>query len=191
MRIKQWKIESTPHPNPPPQGGREKRQFSLTRENVGVIGPCANMNLTGPGSSIFGSPPPLWGRARVGGRPAFTLIELIIVIAIIAILAALTTGAVMRYYSVQQQTNTEVNIRKLNDALQNQWDTVVRQARDQSEPISPQAKALANYAGTADERVARIIHIKLRLKQEFPMNFTEILNPYTPLNNASGWWDLD
>jgi prepilin-type N-terminal cleavage/methylation domain-containing protein len=122
----------------------------------------------------------------MGTRPAFTIIELLVVIAIIAILAALTTGAAMRFYSVQQQKNSEVTIIKLYEQLKNEWDTVVRQAN--TEPISPQAYALANYGSSGgsltnvtpgvNEAQARVIHIKLRLKQEFPMDMTEILSPY-------------
>src|SRR5439155_20612537 len=96
------------------------------------------------------SPPSLWGRARVGGlRSGFTLIELVIVIAIIAILAALTTGVAMRFYGIQQQRNSEVTVTKVYEALKDQWDTVIRQAKE--EPISPQAKAIANYAGGSND----------------------------------------
>jgi prepilin-type N-terminal cleavage/methylation domain-containing protein len=124
---------------------------------------------------------------KTSHRPAFTLVELMIVIAIIVILAALTTGAAMRFYGVQQQKNSEVTVTKVYEALKEQWDTVIRQA--QQEPISPQAMALANYGSTGNlitttsignDAQARAIHIKLRLKQEFPMDFTEILSPYYP-----------
>src|SRR5216683_2495684 len=67
-------------------------------------------------------------------RPAFTLVELIVVIAIIAILAALTTGAVMRYYSVQQQTNTETTIRKVYGAFERQWQAVIDKASNEKLP---------------------------------------------------------
>jgi prepilin-type N-terminal cleavage/methylation domain-containing protein len=126
-------------------------------------------------------------------RPAFTLIELIVVIAIIAILAALTTGAVMRYYSVQQQTNTETTIRKVYGVFERQWQAVIDDAN--KEPLPPSSPVLAqayfnpNFPGTpgalpgalqiagGDPARARIIWIKLRLKQAFPMSFDEVLNP--------------
>jgi prepilin-type N-terminal cleavage/methylation domain-containing protein len=137
-------------------------------------------------------------------RSAFTIIELLVVVAIIAVLAALTTGVAMRFYSVQQQKNSEVTVTKLYEQLKNEWDTVVRLAN--AEPISPQAQALANFALTGNlttvptssmgnDAVARVIHVKLRLKQEFPMDFTEILSPYATSSGPSGGptvygWDL-
>jgi prepilin-type N-terminal cleavage/methylation domain-containing protein len=115
-------------------------------------------------------------------RPGFTLVELIVVIAIIAILAALTTGAVMRYYGVQQQTNTETVIRKVYGAFERQWQAVIDQAN--REPLPPPSTSpdyaaynfvLNNIAG-GDASRARVIWVKLRLKQEFPMSFDEVLN---------------
>jgi len=51
-------------------------------------------------------------QTRNRSRPGFTLLELIVVITIIAVLAALVAGATMRFYGVQQKTNTEVTISK-------------------------------------------------------------------------------
>src|SRR5262245_22356018 len=102
-------------------------------------------------------------------RAGFTLVELLVVIAIIGILVALTAGAVVRFIGVQARDNTEVAMRKIQPLLQNQWKAVIDQAK--TEPISQNAMVMAG----GDERLARIIHIKLRLRQEFPANYNEVM----------------
>jgi prepilin-type N-terminal cleavage/methylation domain-containing protein len=107
------------------------------------------------------------------GLPAgFTLIELLVVVAIISALAALTAAATVGVISAQKQSNTELTIQTLMGQLEQQWQAVIAQANQ--ETIPPNVILMAG----GDERRARVIWIKLRLKQEFPMNFTEALAPW-------------
>jgi prepilin-type N-terminal cleavage/methylation domain-containing protein len=107
-------------------------------------------------------------------RAGFTLIELLVVIAIIAVLVALTASATIRYISAQHSNNTEVTLKKADKALQRQVRAVIEEARNQAIPAGVQ-----QMAGTTDR--ARVIWIKLRLKQAFPMTYREATMPY--LNN--------
>jgi len=50
-------------------------------------------------------------------RPAYTLIELLVVIAIIAILVSLTSAAVIKFLTMGPRTQTQVEIRQLQESL--------------------------------------------------------------------------
>jgi len=101
-------------------------------------------------------------------RPGLTLIELLVIIGIILILAALTTSASIQVISSQQQKNSELTVKKVSEAVNQAWRAVIDQAKEEQVPAS-----VLSMAGN-DPRRARIIYIKLRLKQEFPMSFTDI-----------------
>src|SRR5437660_9245126 len=66
-----------------------------------------------------------------GVRPAFTLVELMVVIAIIGVLAALVAAAVTKVIPAQQQRNTERTIQKLNGELQAHWRAVLDDTKDE------------------------------------------------------------
>ncbi|HLJ94176.1 MAG TPA: prepilin-type N-terminal cleavage/methylation domain-containing protein [Gemmataceae bacterium] len=115
-------------------------------------------------------------------RPGFSLIELMIVIAIIGVIVSLAASATMQVISRQRSANTELTIQKVNDALKAHWRAVVDQAKTEdisSLAVYPGLLAMAGNDPSSSDciRRARVIWIYLRLKQQFPMNFMEALNP--------------
>lgn len=112
-------------------------------------------------------------------RRGFTLIELLVVIAIIAALMALTASAVIKYMLVQQVNNTQTTLNKVQSVLNRQWAAAKDQAWKEAIPPNVQTYIQTNLAGTdanATVRV-RVIYVKLRMRQMFPMNFSEAMNP--------------
>ncbi len=114
-------------------------------------------------------------------RVAFTLIELMIVLIVIGILMTITAAAVLRYLSTSQGYNSQSLIRRLAARLDSQMRLVSQQAMQ--EPIGlvgPNASSIRSIvmsmANNNPDR-ARVIWVKLRLKQAFPNSFTEALNP--------------
>jgi hypothetical protein len=89
-------------------------------------------------------------------------------------LVALTVGASLRFMAVQQVNVSQQTVSQVASALDKQWQAVIDKAA--IEPVSTQAMLLAG----SDTRVARVIHVKLRLQQEFPMSYTEILSAPAP-----------
>jgi len=116
---------------------------------------------------------------RVGRRPGFTLIELMVVIGIIAILMTLLAGAYFRVVEGQRESNTTTVVQKIARALEQQWKAVVDQASKEDIPAQLQAviqqEAADNFG--RNPRRERVIWIKERLRQEFPMNFAEVTTP--------------
>jgi prepilin-type N-terminal cleavage/methylation domain-containing protein len=116
-------------------------------------------------------------RARqdaISPRGGFTLVELMTVVAILAVLMALIASAAFQVVAVQQQRNTETTIKKVGDALDQQIQQVIEQAKTEMPPND-----VLSMAGS-DARRAKIIWRKARLKQEFPMTFADALAPNIP-----------
>lgn len=107
-------------------------------------------------------------------RSAFTLVELMVVLAIIGVLVALVAAAVTKVIPAQQQRNTERTIQKLNGELRAHWKAVIDDA--QAEVKQNRHFSILPLAGNDPER-AKVIWTKLRLVQQFPMSFYEMLNP--------------
>jgi prepilin-type N-terminal cleavage/methylation domain-containing protein len=109
-------------------------------------------------------------------RPGFTLIELLVVIAIISLLMAITVSAVFRLKQSSAEKNTVTAVRKIDIGFMQQWKAALDNAR--KEPIPSEISAGTFSAnGQADPVRARALHMKLRMRQEFPQNFGELYNP--------------
>jgi prepilin-type N-terminal cleavage/methylation domain-containing protein len=119
-------------------------------------------------------------------RPGFTLIEMLVVVAIISVLVSLTAVAVFRLIGTQQTANTNSELSKLQDELNQRFrafeDKVSKEAIPSggvyySVVYNPQTGAgMAGGDANAAQR-AQVIWRKLRLKQVFPQTFNEALNP--------------
>jgi prepilin-type N-terminal cleavage/methylation domain-containing protein len=117
-------------------------------------------------------------------RSAFTLVEMLVVVGIIGILVSITAAAAFQILAYSRVSNTETLIRTLDKALQQQWSAVVAQAKKETVP-----QEIINLATPPSPPnppntppipgLATVIWVKLRLAQEFPMNFSEALNGIT------------
>ena len=113
-------------------------------------------------------------------RSAFTLTEILVVIAIIGILAALASWGVFAMIGNRQRSNTEATIRTLNKMLQTRWGAVIKDA--DGEAPSPQVQALAGGPSLDPTgKRAKVIWRKVRLAEAFPMAYNEM----NPLNGNS------
>lgn len=111
-------------------------------------------------------------RIRVLPRRAFTLMELLVTISIIGVLFALGAAAVGKFWSAQQTSSTRKLLHRLDMMLRTQITTTNDRAMQQGGwPASVDALA----GGDPDK--ARVLWLKLRLKQKYPSTFAEVFNP--------------
>src|SRR5262245_767507 len=129
------------------------------------------------------------GSSRCADRRGFTLIELLVVLSIIAVLISLTAAAVLKFMWVGPGKATDSTIRAVKSRLENQWNAVADQANKENIPAGTLTMIVQNLAGADAETNfrARVIYVKLRLRQSFPVNFAEVITPSTaytlpPLN---------
>lgn len=116
---------------------------------------------------------------RCSRRPrlAFTIIELLLVIAIIGVLVGLTAGAVIRLMGTAQASSTQAGVKKVQSALVRQWNEIKDKATKDPIPAAYKPTLVALAGG--DEKRARVIWVKVKLLRDFPMSFNEALNPIT------------
>lgn len=105
-------------------------------------------------------------------RAGFTLVEMLVVILILAVLAGLTGAGIMNWIDSSRRSATETTIASVHKALMQQMQAVRRKA--ETEPIPASVLSLAG----GDNARARVIWIKLRLRQEFPVTYQEALQPH-------------
>jgi competence protein ComGC len=115
---------------------------------------------------------------RLHRRGAFTLLELIVVLGIIVLLMSLTIGAVFRLRASQMEKNTNTHLLKIHSALMQQYSPAVERIKKE-DPPQLLKELTKNADGTYDLARAKALHLKLRLRQEFPENFGEIFSGAT------------
>lgn len=112
-------------------------------------------------------------------RPGFTLIELLVVISIIGLLVSLTAAGLFRLQAAQREKITNETLIKLHESLDLQFKAVIDRAKQENIP-----SATMTLAGGDNVR-ARVLHVKFRLRQEFPQSFKEAIadSPVDPVYN--------
>jgi prepilin-type N-terminal cleavage/methylation domain-containing protein len=112
---------------------------------------------------------------RGPGRPAFTLVELLVVLSIIVVLFTLSASVYYRFIGAQQTSTTKIALQAMHSRLDESWDAVTEKAR--KEPIPAKYRPTMLTLAGNDPKRAQVIWIKASQKQAFPVSFDEVFNP--------------
>ena len=105
-----------------------------------------------------------------GFRPAFTLIELMVVIVIIGILAAATTGVAVKVIASQRRAATQLLVDTINNALATQASKLVDQTRK---------AAILDASTDVDSQ------IMIDVGNQWNLVFVNTINGITAINNPA------
>lgn len=136
------------------------------------------MELMGPRLSQVHAVRPYLVRPLPLRRRAFSLVELLVVLAILAILAGLTMSGVNYVRYRQNYRATEQGLFKLQTALDQQVKAITDQVRKERLSRSSPFTALVPWCDNDEDRAEALL-LYCRLRQAFPQSYTEARTPFT------------
>jgi prepilin-type N-terminal cleavage/methylation domain-containing protein len=116
---------------------------------------------------------------RRTARPAFTLVELLVVMAMIATLAAVTIGATFRVQAAQRKSATEATLTKIDSLLQQKLKTIQEQINEDARLNKPNSGYPELIANGYSPDIAKAILMYSRTKNQLPMTFAEATTDFT------------
>jgi prepilin-type N-terminal cleavage/methylation domain-containing protein len=108
-------------------------------------------------------------------RPAFTLVELLVVVSIIAILVALTATAVFGVRRGMQKTNAEATCAKVDQKIlqrMKQMDGQITHDLQKGGQDNPEVVTILGACG-GNKDVAKAVMMYARMRRDFPMTYRE------------------
>ena len=125
-------------------------------------------------------------KTSLRSRSGFTLVELLVVMGVIAILMSLTAAGVMAWMNGQARNNTIAEVRGLQPILMQHWDAVIADAKKERVWTSDESSLISSADGDIER--ARILLIKIRLIEAFPVNYKELMPTSIPPTVPNGPW---
>lgn len=110
-------------------------------------------------------------RSPVGRRPAFSLIELLVVIFIITLISAITVGVFFRVRVNQQTSATDATLNKINGMLDRRVKAINEQVADDVKNNHPGYASVLAQVQNPD--LAKSLWTYAKMKNELPMSFNE------------------
>lgn len=118
--------------------------------------------------------------ARTAGRPAFTLVEMLMVMAILAILAGMVLGALNAAQHSVNLTRTRSLVARIGQAVMSKWDGY----RTRRVPINPTMSNSTAGNNAVQRARSRLLAMWELQRMEFPQEWVDVTSNPTQFNIA-------